>query len=271
MARRRSRAPGPPDSQARRPDARREPIVAGSSRAAVLDEPDPVGTAAHVGERVRRVALALTAALITARAFTTSEPDMEYGAGGGLYWVLAVLIVSGLAIAAGLIGGRFRFRCSWTDAAVVSLMIVVALSSRHAMDRLPAINLAWEWMAMGVVYLLFRNLPRTRGESSVLAGAMVATAFALSVYGLYQGGVEIPQIREEYKRNPVQFLLRHPELGVVPGTPQQFHFEQRLLQSSEITSTFALANSLAGYLVGPLVVVLALWLHNLARREPEGS
>ncbi len=271
MARRRARASGPPDSQARRPDARREPVAAGQARAAVLDEPDPSGTAAVVGERVRRVALALIAALITARAYTTSEPDMDYGAGGGLYWVLGLLVVAGLAIAAGMIGGRFRFRWSWTDAAVVTLMVVVALSSMHSMDRLPAINLAWEWIALGVAYLLLRNLPRIRDESSILAGALVATAFAVSVYGLYQAGVEIPQIREEYNRNPVQFLLRHPEIGVVPGTPQQFHFEQRLLQSSEITSTCALANSLAGYLVGPLAMILAVGLHNLARREPAGS
>ena len=75
-------------------------------------------------------------------------------------------------------------------------MVLVAISAMHALDRRPAINLAWEWVALGFVYLLLRNLPRTRDESSVLAGAMVATAFAVSVYGLYQVGVELPLLRE---------------------------------------------------------------------------
>ncbi len=96
MARRGARSSGPPNPRkASRPDARREPIVAGPPRPLDRDEPDAAGTAARAGERVRRVALGLTAALVVARAYTTSEPDMEYGAGAGLYWVLALLIVAG--------------------------------------------------------------------------------------------------------------------------------------------------------------------------------
>ncbi len=220
-----------------------------------------------MGERLRRVALGLTVALIVARAFSTSEPDFEIGAGTGLYWVLAMIVVAGLAIFAGLIGGRFRFRWSWTDAAVIALMGLVASSATHALDRRPAINLAWEWIALGLVYLILRHLPRTRGESSALAAALVATAFAVSVYGLYQGGVEYPQIRKEYQRNPARFLTRHPELGITPGTREQFLFEQRLLHSTELTSTFALTNSLAGFIVGPLVLALGVLLHNLAHRK----
>ncbi len=196
---------------------------------------------------------------------------MANGAGTGMYWVFAVLIVAGLALAAGFVGGRFRFRLSWTDAAVVATVILVALSSLHAIDRRPAINLAWEWMAIGVVYLLFRNLPRTRDESSVLAGTLVAVSFAVSVYGLYQASVELPQLQEEYRRNPDQFLLRHRQLGIEPGTREQYLFAQRLLGSNEITSTFALANSLAGFIVGPLVLALAVAIQNLSRRDASGS
>ena len=87
------------------------------ARAVDRDEPDSAETAAGVGERIRRVALGLTAALVTARAYTPSEPDLENAAGTGLTWVLALLVVAGLAIAAGLIGGRFRFRWSWADVA----------------------------------------------------------------------------------------------------------------------------------------------------------
>ena len=55
----------------------------------------------------------------------------------------------------------------------------------------------------------------------------------------------------------------------MPLDPQQVKaFQDRLLGSNEIFSTFGLANSLAGFLVGPLVLALAMVLQNLA--EPDG-
>ena len=252
----------------RRPDGKLEPVATKPGRPVEREETDPAATAARLGERIRRVALGLTAALVTARAYTTSEPDLERGAGAGLIWVLALLIVAGLAIAAGLIGGRFRFRWSWADAAVVALVLLVAFSSLHALDRRPAINLAWEWIGLGIAYLLLRNLPRTRAESAVLAGAMVATAFAVSVYGLYQVGVELPALQAQFRRNPLPMLAAQ---DIAPGTPAHAQFANRLMQSNEPWSTFALTNSLAGYIVGPLVLALGVWLHTLADRDPARS
>jgi len=92
---------------------------------------------------LRRIALGLTAALITARAYWWSEPDLKEGAGKGLYWVLAVFVVFGLALTSSLVSGRFRFRWSWTDAMVIGLVVLVSASAAHAVDRRPAINLAW--------------------------------------------------------------------------------------------------------------------------------
>jgi hypothetical protein len=151
---------------------------------------------------------------------------------------------------------------------VVALMVLVAFSARHALDRRPAINLAWEWIALGVAYLLLRNLPRTRGESSVIAGAMVATAFAVSVYGLYQSAVELPALREQFARNPGPILAQR---GIALNTPAAARFRDRLMGSNEVMSTFALANSLAGFIVGPLVLALAVWWSNLIHRDPARS
>ncbi len=47
---------------------------------------------------MRRIALGLTAALVTARAFWPSEPDLREGAGGGLYWLFVVFVAFGLAL-----------------------------------------------------------------------------------------------------------------------------------------------------------------------------
>jgi O-antigen ligase len=227
---------------------------------------DEARAAVHVGEFLRRSALGATAALMTARAFWPSEPDLRDGAGSGLSWVLLVLATVGLAIAASLVGGRLRFRFSLTDIFVVLLTVLVASSAAHALDRRPAINLAWEWVGLGLMYVLLRNLPRTRAESGVLAGVIVATAFAVSVYGLYQVRFELPLIQEAYRRNPQQILAK---LNIEPGTASQKVFENRLMASNEPWSTFALANSLAGFVAGPLVVAIGMGLLSLVRRDGE--
>src|SRR5271166_819562 len=225
-------------------------------------------SAATVGEQIRRLALGLFAALMTARAYWPSEIDPSQASGSGLLWVLAMLIVAGLWIASSLFGGRFRFRWSWTDAAIAALVFLVGLSSTRGLDRRLAINLAWEWAGLGFAYFLARNLPRTRGESTVLAGALVATAVAVSTYGLFQARVEIPQLQERFRRNPGQVML---EAKVAVDSQRVSVFADRLLGSNEPFSTFGLANSLAGFLVGPLVLAVAMMIRNLADDKAPGS
>jgi hypothetical protein len=232
------------------------------------DEVEAAASTARLGERLRRVALGLLASLITARAYWPGELDPREGPGSGLLWDLAVMIVAGLALASSLIGGRFRFRCSWTDAAVVTLMFLVGLSSTRGLDRRVAINLAWDWAGLGFAYILTRNLPRTRGESTLLAGALVVTAVALSAYGLYQVRVEFPELQAQFLRSPRQMLR---DAGVPPEAEQIQAFKDRLLGSNEPYSTFGLPNSLAGFLLGPLVLLLAMVIQNLASREAKGS
>jgi O-Antigen ligase len=243
------------------PSAKGRPPI---DHSAAVDGPDY----AHLAERLRRLALGLTAALMTARAFFPSEPDLREGAGSGLVWVLLVFVTVGVALAVPLFSGRLRFRFSVADAFVVATMTLVAWSASHALDRRPAINLAWEWVALGFVYLLLRNLPRTRNESSVLAGALVATAVAVSAYGLYQNKVELPLLQAEYQRNPRQFLQK---LNIEPGARGEEMLKNRLMGSTEPWSTFALANSLAGYIAGPFVILLAVGLYNLVRPDAPGS
>jgi hypothetical protein len=206
--------------------------------------------------------------LITARAFFPSEPNLKEGAGDGLGWVLLIMVTVGVALAVPLFGGRLRFRFSIADALVVATMFLVAVSASHSLDRRPAINLAWEWVALGFVYLLLRNLPRTRGETTVLAGALVATAVAVSAYGLYQVKVELPLLQAQYQRNPREFLQK---ANIEPGGRNELMLRSRLLGSTEPWSTFALANSLAGYIAGPFVILLAVGLYNLVRPDGQGS
>ena len=265
MARRGPKLPAPPlPASQRRPDLLSEP-----ARRPIEQSPPPDGDSlTYFAERFRRVALGLTAALITARAFFPSEPNLKEGAGDGLVWVLLVFVTVGIALAVPLLNGRLRFRFSATDACLVALIGLVAASATHSLDRRPAINLTWEWVALGFVYLLLRNLPRTRNESSVLAAALVATAVAVSAYGLYQNKVELPALQAEFTRNPKKML---DQLNITPGTRSELMLRNRLLGSTEPWSTFALANSLAGFIAGPTVILLAVGLSNFLRKDAPGS
>ncbi len=265
MARRAPKLPAPPSPRfPTRPDP--EPELPRQSKGdPALDDGH---TLSSLAERLRRLALGLTAALITARAFFPSEPNLKEGAGDGLVWVLLVLVTVGIALAVPLLNGRLRFRWSLTDALVLATMTLVVVSATHSLDRRPAINLAWEWAALALVYLLLRNLPRTRSESSMIAGALVATAVAVSAYGLYQVKVELPLLQAEFKRSPNQMLQK---LNITPGTRGELMLRDRLLGSSEPWSTFALANSLAGYIAGPLVILFAVGFSNAVRKDPPRS
>ena len=182
--------------------------------------------------------------------------------------MLLVFVAVGIALAVPLLNGRLRFRWSATDAFVIATMTLVVSSATHSLDRRPAISLAAEWAALGFVYVLLRNLPRTRGESSVLAGALVATAVAVSAYGLYQVRVELPVLQAQFKQNPNQILQK---LNITPGTRGELMLKNRLMDSTEPWSTFALANSLACFIAGPLVILLAVCLYNLVRPDAPGS
>lgn len=226
--------------------------------------PDPIGDpdlARQVGERARRFALGLFAAIVAARAYWPSE-DADKGTGMG--WVAAILGLVGLGLVGLMLEGRSRLRFSAVDAGAIALMALVALSTGRAPDRRPAINLAWEWGGLAFAYLLARNLPRTRGESAALAGVLGATAAAVAVFGIYQIRVELPADRDHYLADPAGTLR---SLGLADDPTTRIQFESRLLGSNEAYSTFALANSLAGFLVGPIVLAIAVAIEGLRDRR----
>jgi O-antigen ligase len=219
-------------------------------------------TAAAVGEGLRRAALGLTAALLVGRAFFPGE---DADAGSGLGWLLLLFAAAAMAIAGQWAAGSLRLRISAVDLAFLLLVALVGLSVTGAAERRAAITLAWEWAGLAVAYLLMRNLPRSRSETEALAGVLVATAVALACYGLYQAVIEFPALKAAYLANPRPLL---EQMGVDPDSPAaRQSAEQRLLGSSEVFATFALANSLAGFLVGPTVAAIGVALANALDRR----
>lgn len=93
----------------------------------------------------------------------------------------------------------------------------------------------------------------------------MCTAVALSAYAVYQSQVEMPRLCAYYQANRNVALA---QAGVDASDASSVaRFESRLLGSIEPTATFALANSLAGFLVGPAVVGLALGFRAFRKSE----
>ena len=118
----------------------------------------------------------------------------------------------------------------------------------------PAINMLWEWVGMGLCFLLARQFIATAREARAVAAVMVGLAVALAGYGLYQYAYEMPNTRAQYQADPDR-AMRDAGLWYPPGSPERGLFESRLA-NKEPMATFALTNSLAAFLA-PWLVMLA--------------
>ena len=194
-------------------------------------------------------------ALFVARPLFPSEAAAIYGDG---LPVVMLWIALGVFWLLGAIGQRqFQLRFGWTDAAVLLLVVwhtVAALWAVADGTPRPAMNMLWEWVGLGLCFFLARQFIATPREGRAVAAVMVALAVAVSAYGLYQCAFEFPATRAIYKANPER-ALRDAGLSFPPHSPGRKLFEDRLA-NNEPTATFALCNSLAGFLA-PWLVVLA--------------
>jgi len=225
--------------------------------------PSPVAARDAVA-KLRPWLLAGVAALLVARPLIPSESvAIEGGAPFVLLWI-------GLAVvwaATGAIGGKLPVRCGWIDLAALALWTCHAASALWAMAYAaprPALNMLWEWTGMLLAYLLARQLLRNPREARALATVMVALAVGLAVFGGYDRQVVQPAVRAHYAAHPESALR---EAGIAPEHRKQF--EDRL-NSPEPLATFALTNSLAGFLTPWLIVALGA-LFDEARRGRRGT
>ena len=161
----------------------------------------------------------------------------------GLFWLL------------GAIGQtQATVRLGWTSAAVLLVIVlhtIAALTGMRWAPR-PAVNMLWEWLAMGLAFFLARQFVRSNREVRALMAVMIATGAALSAHGLYQWAYDFPKTQANYLADP-KATLRELGLPLAPGSPERIRLESRL-QNREPLANFALTNSLAGYLAPWLIV-----------------
>jgi O-antigen ligase len=205
-------------------------------------------------DRLRPWLLGAICALFVARPLFPSEAAHQ---GDGLPVVMLWIVLAVLWVSGAIARPQFRLRFGWTDAAVLLLIgwhtIAGLWAAKHVSPR-PAVNMLWEWIALGLAFFLARQLIAGRREARAVMVVMIALAVALSGYGLCQYFYELPNTRAQYAADP-DGMLRAQGLWYPPGSLDRQLFESRL-ESTEPFGTFALANSLAGYL-SPWLVVLA--------------
>jgi tetratricopeptide (TPR) repeat protein len=220
--------------------------------------------AALPGERLRPWLLGGITALYVARPLFPSESVAADGDGLTVVMLWIALAVFWLL---GAIGRpKFSLRFGWTDAAVLLLMVwhtAAALwATQHGTPR-PAVNMLWEWIGLGLCFLLTRQLLNSAREARAMLAVMVALAVAVAGYGLYQRVWEMPQTRLQYEADPDR-ALRDAGLWLPPGSPERTLFVARL-NSTEPLATFALTNSLAAFLAPWLVMLAGIMWHSRPR------
>lgn len=210
-------------------------------------------------DRWRPWLLAGAAAVLVARPLYPSETPADTG--DGLPIVMLWLALAGVWML-GLLGRRrFQLRFGLLDALVVFLVVwhvaSAVLAASHAHAR-PAVNMLWEWVGLGLVFVLIRQWVAGPKEVRALVVVMLGLAVALAGYGLFQCVYEFPRTRATYHADPEK-ALQEAGFFYPPGSPERIAFEKRL-ESREPIGTFALSNSLAGFLTPWLVVAWGIGL-----------
>jgi len=204
--------------------------------------------------------LAAVVALTVARPFVVSDANPERG--DGIFLVLPWLILVAIWFGWQAVQMRTRVRFGTTDLAVVALALWYALtaivSARYGSPR-AAINTLWQWIALAAGFFMLRQLVCDRHAARAVLATMVGVAVALSAVGYLQAFYTMPRDRAYYEQIKDDPRAMAAAVGhwYPRGSPERQLYEQRLY-STEPTATFALANSLAGFLAPWLVVAVGL-------------
>jgi len=149
---------------------------------------------------------------------------------------------------------------------------------RSGGDRRSAVNLTLEWGGLAAAWCLLRVLSHERRTASAVTETILAMAFGLACFGIWQHHFFYAQASSDYlaarqgldtalKSNTPGSLATVSRLvaefqrqGIPLDGPARQLWENRLLHSTEPLGTFALTNTLAGILAAAFVLQTALIL-----------
>lgn len=122
-------------------------------------------------------------------------------------------------------------------------------------------NAYWTAITPVLFYYLIRFYRQIITKQIVLGllGLLFVCGIVESAYSIYSYTVIDPQLRKSYLQNPEQ-TLRAANLNFAADSRELELFEKRLLESSEPSGSYGLANTLAGFLVPIIILILFLIL-----------
>lgn len=199
--------------------------------------------------------LGLTAVFVATPLIPSEAP----ASGSGVLLILLWLLLLVAWAVATFIWPQAGLRWGWVDSLVTLFLVLHTASALVAVSRgdaRAAINLLWQGVGFGTCFFLARQLLTQPREGRAVCAVFVSLAVGLSVFGGYQYAYLTPLRRAQYAAAPEQ-SLREAGLDFQPGSPERKLYEDRL-NSTEPCATFALTNSLAGFLAPWLVLTLAV-------------
>lgn len=228
------------------------------------------------GERRAAVFAGCGLALVTARHVVPAESAHL----GETLWIAAAWLL----LAAGWMLCRVRgltprFSFDRADLAVALLVgghviasIAVLISGGH---RRAALNMLWEWVAVGVAVVLLRQWLTQSNRWPLLWRVLATAGVVLAALGVWQFAVTYPEYRAQVDQlthleselsqgalsaaDSQQLTRLRRELGDLATATDpnlRFALRQRLMESTEPLACFALANTLAGVLAVALLLLL---------------
>jgi O-Antigen ligase len=241
--------------------------IATNSRSAAADFASE-GAVARAGIAFSAMTSGLALACFFSRFFLPTESAAQ----GDTLWIVALWMLCGLMFLAGGGPGVARLRrmdwlnaslALWIGGQIASAISVVATLG----DKRAAVNMAWEWFGLGIVWLVVRHGCEDHSFRRGLVRAMIVTGAVLGVLGLWQHYVSQPQAVAEYgplfdrlrRASPSEataIQLKLAREGIPTDDPALTLFEKRLRDSREPLGLFALANTFGGCLAGWLILAL---------------
>lgn len=218
-------------------------------------------------KRLNQLCLGGLSALFVATPLVPSESAAEFGT--GVIFILLWFLLAAVWLAGSLWWHpKFSVRFGGADLAMAVFLALHTLNglvmAEHGHARL-TVNMIWQWAGLGVCFFLARQLLTDEPARRAICAVMISLSVGLSVCSFHEFFYEMPLIRSEYERDP-ESVIRRAGIDAAPGSPERELFENRLL-STEPTVTFALTNSLAGFLTPWFVLTAGLGLAAWRYRE----
>ena len=204
---------------------------------------------------VRRMLLIVVTGLIVARPFllagedpTLNSPLVDLDTSG-----LLLTMIWFVAAVMWCVWRLWSRTATWYGGLLEAGLFAVVLltfggAAWTAPYKFPAMLMAWEWLALAAGFFLVRQLAVSEEEQHRFFCVLLSGLVVLSVYALYQRGIEIPRMQQEFSTLDKMRQVEMDRTGkLVDEDMLKTKWERS--QQNWVYGTYANPNSFAGYLV----------------------